>query len=119
MLLAHYYALATGAVLLTVAELFLAPDRTAVTSLGAFFAWGLVALLGDDTEVYTASGAVVETVNNTTVAVDQGATLTAAPVPDELRYFAALWALLSAVILLLYVWGVYPPQQDTQPSDQS
>lgn len=118
MLLAHYYALATGAVLLTAAELFLAPDRTAVAALGAFLSWGLVALVGDATETYADAGATVETVNNTTVAVAQGERLVAAPVPDEFRWFAAFWALLSAAILLLYIWGTYPPTQDAQPSDQ-
>lgn len=118
MLLAHYYALATGAVLLTIGELFLAPKRTAVTALGAFLAWGLVALVGDATETYTNAGATVTTVNNSTVAVAQGDQLVAAPVPAEFRWFAAFWALLSAAILLLYLWGVYPPTQDTQPSDQ-
>jgi len=27
-----------------------------------------------------------------------------------MRLFAALWAVLSALALVLYVWGVYPPQ---------
>jgi len=112
MLLAHYYALATGAVLLAVATLFYAPERTAITSLGSFLAWGLVALLGGDTETYADAGATVETVNNTTVAVAQGEQLVAAPVPEQIRYFAALWALLSVVILILYVWGTYPPTND-------
>jgi len=119
MLLAHYYALATGAVLLTIGELFLAPKRTAVTALGAFLAWGLVALVGDATETYADAGANVTTVNNSTVAVAQGERLVAAPVPDEFRYFAAFWSLLSVAILLLYIWGTYPPAQDAQPSDQT
>jgi hypothetical protein len=111
MLLAHYYALVGGAVLLTIAWLFRPDARTAITTLGAFLAWALAALLGGDTETYSDAGATVETVNNTTLAVSQGETLTGAPVPDEIRLFATLWALLSALALLLYVWGVYPPTE--------
>jgi hypothetical protein len=116
MLLAHYYALVGGAVLLTIAWLFRPDARTAITTLGAFLAWALTALLGGDTETYTDAGATVETVNNTPLAVPQGESLTAAPVPDEIRLFATLWALISALALMLYVWGVYPPTE-TQPGD--
>lgn len=112
MLLAHYYAVAVAAVLLTAAWLFRPDARTALTTLGAFLAWALTALLGGSTETYTDAGATVQTVNNTTLAVPQGATLTAAPVPEPIRLFATLWALLSALALLLYVWGVYPPASE-------
>lgn len=118
MLLAHYYAVATAGVLLTAAWLFKPAERTQVTTLGAFLAWGLTALLGGSTEIYTDTGATVETVNNTTLAVPQGATLTGAPVPEEIRLFATFWALLSALALLLHVWGVYPPA-DESPVDQA
>jgi len=77
MLIAHYYAIAGAAVLCTGAWLFRPEERTQVTTIGAFFAWGLTALLGGDTEVAT------------------GGSLLAAPVPDELRLFAALWALFE------------------------
>ena len=116
MLLAHYYALVGGAVLLTIGWLFRPDARTALTSLGAFLAWGLTALLGGATETYTDAGATVTTVNNTTLAVPQGETLTTAPVPEEIRLFATLWALLSVLALMLYVWGVYPPA-DERPAD--
>ena len=109
MLLAHYYALVGGAVLLTIAWLFRADARTAITTLGSFLAWALAALLGGDTETYSDAGATVQYVNGSDYVVPQGETLTAAPVPDEIRLFATLWALLSALALLLYVWGVYPP----------
>lgn len=112
MLLTHLYALATGATLLTAAWLFRPGERTAVTSFGAFVAWGLTALLGGDVDRYAASGDAVETVNNTTLAVDQGAQLVAVPVPTELRLFAVLWALLSGLALILYTFGVYPPAHD-------
>jgi len=92
MLLTHYYAIATAAVLLTGAWLFRPTERTQITTLGAFFAWGLTGLLGGDTEVAS------------------GGSVLAAPVPEEMRLFAALWAVLSALALVLYVWGVYPPQ---------
>lgn len=95
MLIAHYYAIACAGVLCTAAWLFRPEDRTQVTTLGAFFAWGLTGLLGGDTEVAT------------------GGSILAAPVPDELRLFAALWALLSGLALILHVWGVYPPADET------
>jgi len=98
MLLTHYYAMAACAGLLTGAWLFRPEERTAVTTLGAFLAWGLTALLGGDTEVAS------------------GGSLLAAPVPDELRLFAALWAVLSGLTLVLYVWGVYPPTDEQQPN---
>jgi len=122
MLLAHFYAIASAGALLTAAWLFRPEERTQVTTIGAFFAWGLTALLGGDTETVIDTGANVTTVNNTTVAVAQGETLTAAPVPDEIRLFTTLWALLSALALLLYVWGVYPPTEtqagDSEVSDE-
>jgi hypothetical protein len=116
MLLAHYYAIATAAVLLTIAWLFRPDARTAITTLGAFLAWGLTALLGGDTETYTDAEAAIQYVNGSDYVVPQGETLTAAPVPDEIRLFATLWALLSALALLLYVWGVYPPASE-EPVD--
>jgi len=97
MLLTHYYAIATAAVLLTGAWLFRPTERTQITTLGAFFAWGLTGLLGGDTEVAS------------------GGSVLAAPVPEEMRLFAALWAVLSALALVLYVWGVYPPQSTDRP----
>lgn len=114
MLLAHYYAVAIAAVLLTAAWLFRPEDRTAITTLGAFLAWGLTALLGGATETYADAGGEIRTTTNTTSyhAVDLGDQLVAAPVPDEIRLFATLWALLSALALLLYVWGVYPPESE-------
>ena len=116
MLLTHYYAVALAGALLTGAWLYRPRERTTVSTLGAFLAWGLTALLGGDTETFADSGATVETVNNTTVAVPQGEALVAAPVPDEIRLFAALWAVLSGLTLLLYTLGVYPPQT-TEPDD--
>ena len=113
MLLAHYYALVGGGVLLTVAWLYRPDARTAITTLGAFLAWALTAFLGGQTETYTDAGANVSYVNGSDIVVPQGETLTAAPVPEEIRLFATLWALLSALALVLYVWGVYPPTTDT------
>jgi hypothetical protein len=118
MLLTHYYAIAGAGVLLTGAWLFLPEQRTAITTLGAFLSWGLTALLGGSTETYSDAGADVQYINGSDVVVPQGDTLAAAPVPDEIRLFAALWALLSGLTLLLYVWGVYPPA-DESPTDQS
>ena len=117
MLLAHYYAIATAAVLLTAAWLFKPETRTAITTLGAFLAWALTALLGGSTETYADSGAELQqAADDSYHAVAQGEALVAAPVPDEIRLFATLWALLSALALILYVWGVYPPA-DEQPAD--
>jgi hypothetical protein len=92
MLLTHLYAVAGAGALLTAAWLFKPDERTQVTTLGAFFAWSLVGLLGANAEVATAGELIT------------------APLPPEFRYFAALWALLSALALILHVWGVYPPQ---------
>lgn len=112
MLLAHYYAIAVAAVLLTAAWLFKPEDRTAITTLGAFLAWGVTALTGGSTETYADDGATLTTANNSTYVVPQGDALVAAPVPDEVRLFAVLWGVLSALALMLYVWGVYPPASE-------
>ena len=117
MLLTHYYAIGVAAVLLTAAWLFRPQERTAITTLGAFLAWGLVALLGGSTETFADSGAELVNHTNGTTAVAIGEQLVAAPVPDEARLFATLWALLSGLALLLYVWGVYPPESD-EPADR-
>jgi hypothetical protein len=118
MLLTHYYALATGAVLLTAAWLFRPDARVKVTTLGAFLAWSLVALLGDQTETFDHAVEAIETgPNGTELAVQQPGQLVATPVPDELRFFAAMWALLSVLALLLAAWGVYPPSDDN-PTEQ-
>lgn len=114
MLLLHLYAIALFAVLATAAWLFRPTERTAVTTAGAFLSWSLVALLGDETETYADSGGeLVEASDGTYHAVGIGEELVAAPLPDEARLFAVLWALLSALALLLYIWGVYPPEDDT------
>ena len=120
MLLIHYYAIAVAAVLLTAAWLFKPQARTAITTLGAFLAWSLVALLGGSTQTYADAGAeLVETQEGSPawITVAQGQELVAAPVPDEIRLFAAMWALLSLLALTLYVWGVYPPESE-QPVDK-
>lgn len=114
MLLTHYYALAVAAVLLTGAWLFKPEARTAITTLGAFLAWALMALLGGSTETYVDDGATLQQAADESYhAVAQGDALVAAPVPDEFRLFAVLWALLSALALILYVWGVYPPESES------
>ena len=110
-LLAHYLAITAGAVVLTGAWLFKPEDRTAITTLGAFLAWGLTALLGGSVTTYADQGAVLRTpTNDTALAVAQGDALVGAAVPDAVRLFAALWAVLSALALVLYVQGVYPPE---------
>jgi len=112
-LLAHYVAITAGAVVLTGAWLFKPEDRTAITTLGAFLAWGLTALLGGSVTAYRDQGAVLRTpTNDTALAVAQGDALVGAAVPDGVRLFAALWAVLSALALVLYVQGVYPPTED-------
>jgi hypothetical protein len=116
MLVIHFYALALLAGACTAAWLFRPEERTAVTSLGAFIAWTLTALLGGDVERFDPSVETDETVNNTTPAVEGSGTLVAAPVPTELRLVALLWALLSALALTLYVLGVYPPESEA-PAD--
>src|SRR6056297_2060534 len=120
MLLSHLYALAGAGALLTAAWLFRPRERTQITTLTAFFAWSLVALLGGDAEVFDASVETIQTApNGTEVAVQTTGELVAAPLPAEMRYFAALWALLSAAALILYVgWGAYPPTDTTDNSDR-
>ena len=118
MLLTHYYAIAVAAVLLTAAWLFRPQERTAITTLGAFLAWALVALLGGSTQTYADAGAQLEqAADDSYHAVAHGQQLVDAPVPDEIRLFAVLWALLSLLALTLYVWGVYPPDSE-QPVDK-
>jgi len=114
MLLIHYYALAGAGALLTAAWLFRA-KRIQVTTLSAFFAWSLVALLGDETEVFDPSVETIQTApNGTELAVETTGELVAAPMPAEARFFAALWAILSAAALILHVvWGAYPPGSNT------
>ena len=118
MLLTHYYALACAAVLLTGAWLFLPERRTGITTLGAFLSWGLVALLGGATETYADAGGELQQAGDDTYhAVGLGEQLVAAPVPDEVRLFALLWALLSVLALILYAAGVYPPESE-QPAEK-
>jgi hypothetical protein len=118
MLLIHYYALATGAVLASAAWLFRPEERTAVTSLAAFLGWALAALTGGRTETYRHAGDELNTSTNTTVAVSKGEQLVAAPVPDEVRYLMTLFALLSVLALLLYIWGVYPPESEATADER-
>ena len=119
MLLTHLYAIAVAAGLLTAAWLFRPEARTAVTTTGAFLAWSLVALLGGSTETYAdAGGELVQASDDTWHTVATGEELVAAPLPDEARLFAVLWALLSVLALALYVWGVYPPESE-QPVDRT
>jgi hypothetical protein len=113
MLITHYYALVAIAGALTAAYLFRPRERTQITSFGAFVAWALAALLGDQVEIFDGSVQQIETApNGTELAVQTTGELVAAPVPDEIRYFSALWALVSALALILYIWGVYPPETD-------
>lgn len=119
MLLTHYYAIAIAAVLLTAAWLFKPEVRTAITTLGAFLAWSLTALLGGSTQTFIRPDAEIietQTGNEDYVVVPQAEQLVDAPVPDEIRLFAVLWALLSLLALMLYIWGVYPPA-DEEPVD--
>jgi len=112
MLLTHLYAIAGAGALLTAAWLFRPDARTQVTTLGAFFAWSLVALYGGNAEIYDATNETVVNASNTTLAVETTGEFVAAPLPAEFRYFAALWGLLSVLALILHVWGVYPPRDD-------
>jgi len=116
MLLIHYYALAGAGALLTAAWLFRPRVSTEATTLTAFFAWSLVALLGNETEVFDPSVETIRTApNGTELAVETTGELVAAPMPAEARFFAALWAILSAVALILHVvWGAYPPDSRTE-----
>jgi len=96
MLITYWLSLALAASLLTAAWLYKPEERTNVTALGAFLAWGLTALLGGDVTIFDESAGE----------------MVSAPVPEEIRLFAALWAVLSGMALILYVTGVYPPDTD-------
>jgi len=110
MLLTHLYAVAGAGALLTAAWLFKPDARTQITTLTAFFAWSLVALFGGDAEIFDATNETIRTApNGTELAVETTGEFVAAPLPAEFRYFAGLWALLSALALILHIWGVYPP----------
>jgi len=111
MLLTHLYAVAGAGALLTAGWLFKADARTQVTTLGAFFAWSLVAVLGGDAEIYDATNETVVNASGTQLAVETTGEFVAAPLPAEFRYFAGLWALLSGLALILHIWGVYPPAE--------
>lgn len=113
MLITHYYALALFAGALTAAWLFRPRERTQVTTFGAFVAWSLVAWLGGTVESFDEAIQTIETTDGgDEIAVQTAGELVATPVPDEIRLFALLWALLSALALILYQWGVYPPETD-------
>jgi len=113
MLITHYYAVALFAAALTAAWLFQPRSRTQITTFGAMVAWTLVALLGDQTTVFDpAIEEVVTTNNSSEIAVQTAGRMVEAPVPDEVRLFAGLWGLLSALALILHIMGVYPPAMD-------
>lgn len=113
MLITHYYALAVLAGALTAAWLFRPRERTQVTAFGAFLGWTLVAWLGGDVETFDSAVQTLQTTDaGDEIAVQTTGELVATPVPDEIRLFALLWALLSALALILYQWGVYPPATD-------
>lgn len=113
MILSHYLVLVAGACALTAAWMFRPNERTQITTLGAFMAWTLVGLLGDDVEVLDENvQEVVETDGGEEIAVQTTGEMVAAPVPDELRLLAGLFALLSGLALILYIWGVYPPRTE-------
>lgn len=119
MLLTHYYAVVTIAVLASAAWLFKPEDRTAITTLGAFLAWSLAALLGGSTETYRRSGESIEQApNDAYLAVEQPAELVAAPVPDEIRLLFTLFGVLSILALILYTAGVYPPDSEQPAGDR-
>lgn len=118
MLLLHYYALVTVAVGATGAWLFRPQERTAVTTLAGFLSWGLAALVGADTETHADAGAELVNHTNGTTAVAQGEQLVSVPVPAEIRLLQTLFALLSVLALLLYIWGVYPPESSENASER-
>ncbi len=91
MLLTIWLVFVTLAVACTAAWLFLPTSRTSVTTFVAMVAWGLTAVESDAITV-----------------VSSGQTLTIAT-PAHARYLLGLLALLSALALVLYQIGVYPP----------
>ncbi len=113
MLATHYYVLLVLAGALTAAWLYRPRERTQVSTFGALLAWGLAAVLGGDVEIYDATNETVvgNVSDGTAVAVDTTGQFVAAPVATPARYLFALFAVLSALAGLLYILGVYPPDQ--------
>ena len=114
MLNTYYFAIVLGVVGLTAAWLFRPQERTAVTTLTAFLGWSWAALVGGSVERVDRTEQIVEHNDETfVVGVDE---LTAAPIPDEIRILMGLFAALSALALILNVWGVYPPDDEHSQS---
>lgn len=111
MLLTHFYALAGAAVLLAAAWLMLPRARVEITSFLSLLVWLLVGVFGGQTETL-AQNETVTTVNNTTLAVSSPE-FVAAPVPEPMRWFAALMAILSALALYLSIYDQYPQEDMT------
>lgn len=95
MLQEYWFGLALFAGACTAAWLFRPHTGTTVTSFLAFVGWTLAAVFGGEVDRL----------------LDDGSTAEAA-VPDEIRLFIVLLALLSFLAFVLYRVGVYPPQNE-------
>ena len=87
-----WLALGVFALVMTLAWLFVDTRRVTVTTGLAFGAWATMALTGGDV----------------TRVLEDGTRL-ATDIP-ELQYISAALALLSALALILHVFGHYPPE---------
>lgn len=101
MMQTHWLVVVAIAGASTAAWLYRPRERTAIATLAAFLSWLLAAFSGGDIETVTDSGSTV-----------------AVPAAFELRMLMTAFAVLSAVALLLYVAGVYPPTVDEPMRDQ-
>jgi len=117
MLLTHFYALAGAGVLLAAAWLMVPRARVEVTTLLSLLVWLLVGLIGDQTETLTQNETVRtignETTGNVTYVAVSSPEFVAAPVPEPMRWFAALMAILSALALYLSIYNQYPQEDMT------
>lgn len=92
----HWWAVVVFAMVMTVAWLFV-EDRVTTTALLAGAAWSFAALTGG---------------NLTRHAVSNGDHMTYTVSVGYIQYIAVFLALLSFLVLLLYRFGLYPPEDD-------
>lgn len=97
MIESHWFALGGFSMLMTLGWLFV-EERVTTTAALAAGGWAYMALTADSLVRYTDTG--------TEIAVSAG----------SLAYFCTALALLSLLALLLYRFGLYPPQEDDPES---
>lgn len=92
----HWWAVVIFALIMTLAWLFI-EERVTTTALLAGASWSFAALTGGNLTRYEVSNAEVVTYNLSV---------------GYVQYIAVFLALLSFLVLLLYRFGLYPPEED-------